>query len=279
MSTILKALNKAEPKPTIVRQRIGAETSPRREVRRSIGHFRKKRGSIYLLVAMILCVVGIGSWQYIGSSSVSLSKQPIKTYRIISPPPGETIPITSRAQVSNRQSDTHASVAKNRNPKRVKPSVDRGSSHQASRTVLPRQTNKESEPHSQKQPIKRDLLQHIEEKRYSPQKSLNPSTSKKDQTRRIQSITDNSIEPNRGKKTEPGPDNIQPWRNAPPLENSKIKLQALAWSRQPEKRMVVIDGQVVREGDDVSGYTVKKIQENDIILQQNERFFRLSFNR
>ncbi len=272
MSTILEALNKAEPKPTIVRQRIGAEKSPRRAARRSPGHFWKKgRRLLYLLVAMVLCVAGVGGWQYIRSSSVPLLKQSIKTYRIAKPPAGETIPVTSQAKVSNRPSSAHSSVVKNRYPKLVKSPVDSGSSRRASTTVLPRKMYKKSETHSSKQPAKQYPLRDTQEKRSSPQKSLNRSASAKNTTRHIQ--------PGRGKKIEPGTDNTQPWRDASPLENNKIKLQALAWAHQPEKRMVVIDGQVVREGDDVSGYTVKIIRENDIILQQDNRFFRLSFNR
>ena len=281
MSTILKALNKAEPKPTIVRQRIGAEKSPRRATKRSIGHFwKKQRRLLYLLVVMVLCVAGVGGWQYyIRSSSGPLLKQGVKMYQIAKPPTGETIPAASQAKVSNRQSGNHASVAKNRNPGQVKPPDDRGASRRASTTVLPRKTYKESETLSSKQSIKRDPLQEPREKRGSPRKSLNPSVSAKNETRRFRPATDKSIQPNQEKKIEPGRENTQPWHDAPPLENNKIKLQALAWAHQPEKRMVVIDGQVVREGDDVSGYTVKKIRENDIILQQHNRFFRLSFNR
>jgi hypothetical protein len=277
MSTILKALNKAEPNPTIVRQRIGAETSPPNAARRFKGNFWKKRGRIYLLAAVILCVV-VG-WQYFRYSSMAPKKQDIKTYRIAKPSTEETIPPVSQGQVSNRPSDSPMSVAKNRNKRRVQSPEDKGSSRRASTPVLPGKTDKKGQTHLPKQPIKKDLLQDIREKRHASPNALDPSAGTKDRARNLQPITDKGIQPRHGKKIESRPDNTPSWRDAPALENSKMKLQALAWARQPEKRMVVIDGQVIREGDDVNGYSVKKIRENDIILQQNKKYFRLSFNR
>lgn len=263
MSTILKALKKAESKPAIVHQRIDVEESFQREGLRSSGSFWKKRGGPYLLVALILCVVGAGVWRYIAPSPAPFEKQEVITYRIIKQPSnriakqsssgrmakqssGEAIPASSQAQISNRGPDTKATVEQDRiEPKPIKPPVDKDISQQSSTVVLP--------------------------KHLSPQKTVKPFAPTKNKTERI--------EPTSGKSDAPAPADVQPWRDAPPLENTKMRLQALAWAHQPEKRMVVIDGQVVREGDDVNGYTVARIRESDIILQQNKRYFRLAFNR
>ena len=61
------------------------------------------------------------------------------------------------------------------------------------------------------------------------------------------------------------------------MADNQMVLQALAWSPQPEKRMAVIDGLVVREGDETNGFTVAAIEKQNIILQRDDTYFRLAF--
>jgi len=61
------------------------------------------------------------------------------------------------------------------------------------------------------------------------------------------------------------------------LTNSKLKLQALAWSDDAVRRMVVINGRIVHEGESVDGYQVVKIREEDVILNQGGKSWRLEF--
>ncbi|MCP4629359.1 MAG: general secretion pathway protein GspB [bacterium] len=62
-----------------------------------------------------------------------------------------------------------------------------------------------------------------------------------------------------------------------PIENDKLKLQALAWSDAAARRMAVINGRIVREGDSVDGYQVYKIREEDVIVNESGKSWRLEF--
>ena len=61
------------------------------------------------------------------------------------------------------------------------------------------------------------------------------------------------------------------------IEDSKLKLQALVWSDEVSKRMVVINGRIVREGESVDGYRVIEIHEEDVVVNQNGQSWRLEF--
>ena len=88
-----------------------------------------------------------------------------------------------------------------------------------------------------------------------------------------------SLNERKGSSSKPGEKKTQQWKNARRLKNDRMLLQALAWSASPAKRMGVIDGVVVREGDDVNGFTVVKIQKREMILSQNGQYFRLEFKQ
>jgi len=73
-------------------------------------------------------------------------------------------------------------------------------------------------------------------------------------------------------------------RSAPPataaydrVEDSKLKLQALAWSADDARRMAVINGRIVREGESVDGYQVMQIREEDVVVNDGGKSWRLEF--
>jgi len=47
---------------------------------------------------------------------------------------------------------------------------------------------------------------------------------------------------------------------------SGFEVQAIAWSYTPEKRMAVINSQVVHEGDSVDGAYISKINLDDVSI-------------
>jgi cytoskeletal protein RodZ len=61
------------------------------------------------------------------------------------------------------------------------------------------------------------------------------------------------------------------------IEDSKLKLQALAWSEDDARRMAVINGQIVREGQSVEGYQVMQIREEDVVVNSGGKSWRLEF--
>jgi hypothetical protein len=62
-----------------------------------------------------------------------------------------------------------------------------------------------------------------------------------------------------------------------PIGNDKLKLQALAWADDAARRMAVINGRIVHEGDSVDGYQVLKIRQEDVIVNENGKSWRLKF--
>ncbi len=63
----------------------------------------------------------------------------------------------------------------------------------------------------------------------------------------------------------------------PKLRDPDMKLQAVTWSRVPQKRITVINNRILREGDMVSGYLIKAINQDDVVLSQEGTKWKLLF--
>jgi hypothetical protein len=61
------------------------------------------------------------------------------------------------------------------------------------------------------------------------------------------------------------------------ITDNKLKLQALAWSDDAVKRMAVINGRIVHEGESVEGYQVVEIRVEDVIVNAAGKSWRLEF--
>ena len=62
-------------------------------------------------------------------------------------------------------------------------------------------------------------------------------------------------------------------------EASGFEVQAIAWSHTPEKRIAVINSEVVREGDSVADAYVTKIGLDDVSIKIGDKTFLLKFWR
>lgn len=61
------------------------------------------------------------------------------------------------------------------------------------------------------------------------------------------------------------------------LQNSTLILQAIAWAPEPAKRIAVINGSVVREGETLEGFTLMRIRKDDIVLNDGSKTWQLAF--
>ena len=61
------------------------------------------------------------------------------------------------------------------------------------------------------------------------------------------------------------------------MDNSKLKLQALAWFSDASKRMAVINSHIVREGGSVDGYQVTQIRRQDVVVSDGRKLWSLEF--
>ncbi|MCD4764261.1 MAG: general secretion pathway protein GspB [Desulfobacterales bacterium] len=60
-------------------------------------------------------------------------------------------------------------------------------------------------------------------------------------------------------------------------DEAGLKLQAISWSANVNKRIVVINGQICREGEHVNGYIVKQINPSNVIVSNESTSGKLSF--
>lgn len=61
------------------------------------------------------------------------------------------------------------------------------------------------------------------------------------------------------------------------LQDSGLKLMAIAWSAIPADRIAVINGRIIREGESIDGAFVSRINENEVILQKKDELVKLVF--
>jgi FtsZ-interacting cell division protein ZipA len=61
------------------------------------------------------------------------------------------------------------------------------------------------------------------------------------------------------------------------LDDDKLKLQAIAWSKSAAQRIAVINGHVVREGESVAGFSVNQIRQEDVIVNDGTESWQLEF--
>jgi hypothetical protein len=61
------------------------------------------------------------------------------------------------------------------------------------------------------------------------------------------------------------------------LDNSKLKVMAIAWYTDPARRIAVINGSMVKEGESVEGYKVSQIRKDDVIVSDGSRSWRVEF--
>lgn len=61
------------------------------------------------------------------------------------------------------------------------------------------------------------------------------------------------------------------------LNDVNVKLQAISWSENPEKRLAVINNSIVRQGDRVGSYMVTQINKDDVLVRQEKELWLLPF--
>ena len=64
----------------------------------------------------------------------------------------------------------------------------------------------------------------------------------------------------------------------PKLNDPDMKLQAITWSREPQKRITVINNRILREGDMVSGYLINTINQDDVAISRDGEKWKIVFH-
>jgi hypothetical protein len=64
----------------------------------------------------------------------------------------------------------------------------------------------------------------------------------------------------------------------PVLNDPEMKLQAITWSKNPQKRIVVINNRILRQGEVAHGYRVDTINQDDVVLSDAGEKWKLLFH-
>lgn len=62
------------------------------------------------------------------------------------------------------------------------------------------------------------------------------------------------------------------------IDESKLKVMAIAWAAEPSRRLAVVNGHIVKEGESVEGFSVTQIRKDDIIVNDGSRSWRVELN-
>ncbi len=62
------------------------------------------------------------------------------------------------------------------------------------------------------------------------------------------------------------------------LEEAKLKVMAIAWAEDPARRLAVLNGYIVKEGESVEGFSVTQIRKDDVIVNDGSRSWRVELN-
>jgi hypothetical protein len=58
---------------------------------------------------------------------------------------------------------------------------------------------------------------------------------------------------------------------------SGLQLQAISWSDVPEKRIAVVNGRILKEGDRIEKYVLSEIHEDDVVFRHSGQRWKLGF--
>ena len=94
-----------------------------------------------------------------------------------------------------------------------------------------------------------------------------------------------SLGSGKSKQRDTRPAAAAPTKKSPPrvarsyqrLDDSKLKLQAIAWSKDAAQRLAVINGHIVREGESVDGFLVNQIRQEDVVVNDGSASWQLEF--
>jgi hypothetical protein len=82
------------------------------------------------------------------------------------------------------------------------------------------------------------------------------------------------------KAEKPGPGEMaedKKFLTAKIMDDSKVELQAIAWSIDPKERIAVISGRVVREGATIEGFTITRIGKDEVFVMEGNEIRKLVF--
>lgn len=251
LSSILKALRRVEESgqagETLAHPSLPYEASSQRPSWKPRGWF-PGRGWVYLLT-LVMVLAGAGAAYFWWGADGTM-------------PPTASMPNEVRAQLPPRPPESAAppvSVpARTVQPKPAPPSAP--PLETASSPVQATPPSRSESPVQAPPPTSRVRPREgpsspPAEARPSPARSIASSAERSDKGR---TPTPRTVEDNLSR-----------------IDESKLKVMAIAWATDPSRRLAVVNGHIVKEGESVEGFSVTQIRKDDIIVNDGGRSWRV----
>ena len=279
MSTILKALKQVDQTaPPEDIQSWPPDIDTKQTVKARVEKIRMNR-KVYLTIVLVLILAAAG-WLVYSQKDLLLAKlssgKTLVTDKLGAPVFSEKGPVYN-AKIDPPPSKQTASIAKKDSPPNM-------GSQRAGLKYEPKQTGTDKpSPQLPKNPVRKNIEKYqaptISGKTGSPPK---PALSKPRISRSPRAVPKKPVQNQGRASARPPTQKIRPAvkqvsRSYRRLDDSKLKLQAIAWSDDAAQRIAVINNHVVREGESVEGFAVTQIRQDDIIINDGTESWRLEF--
>ena len=277
MSTILKALKQVDQTaPPEDIQSWPPKIDTKETVKARVEKIRLNR-KVYLTIVLVLIIVAAG-WLVYSQKDLLLAK--LSSGRIL-----EKDKLTSSASSENGpvyQAKITPPASKQTASSPKKDSLPNMGNRRAGLKYEPKQTGTDSQSRPlPKTPVRKNINKNltISNKTGSPPKPA-PSKSRisrsqlADSKKPVRNQARAAVTPATKKAKSALKQVSRSYRR---LDDSKLKLQAIAWSNDVAQRIAVINGHIVREGESVEGFSVNQIRQDDIIVNDGTESWRLEF--
>ncbi len=280
MSTILKALKKVEGKRAASDVKLDMPETP------AVHRIKSHDGLKWIVAAGLLLMVALSAaagrhfWQ---------TDKPTPSAQKVDGAGGaadekETQPSTSDTPLPQEILPDKAVIQ----PVPAVPDLPLNKAEKAEETIyqkpLPKKSNARSLPSAPNLPPKK-----ADEKMNTRQRSRIAPLVKKEppQTAMVKTESKNRTQPQRRPKAIGPPDTWpkagsaverKPEKpDAPLLDDRSLEIQALVYSEDATKRMVVLNGEVLRMGYEYKGYIIESIESQWILVRKNGKVSALTF--
>jgi hypothetical protein len=94
---------------------------------------------------------------------------------------------------------------------------------------------------------------------------------------RTESMPDMSLSQDSADQPSPR-QNEAPYTRAQVIAKDTLQLQAISWSDVPSARITIIAGRILREGQNVDGFTVVEIRPEDVIVEKAGIYWKVVYD-
>ncbi len=194
------------------------------------------------------------------NSAPSKAKEPVYHAKIKTPPAGSNKDPQSHGPAIGKQSGNRFLQNKTNPAGSTKPRPGLLSQKKLERPQIPIQPK----PAKKKASLKNAAMRVQPVRQHGSPGSLNPAPTHKASTAAFAQTEESAVVKNRLDALSP-------------INDATLKLQAIAWSGDASRRMVVINNRIVREGESVDGFSITKIRTDDVIVSDGSNSWRLEF--